>query len=77
MIPFSFNDFAGLGDKWLYYEGDFQNDSKHGKGKIQLTNGEVFEGSFINDSIEGEGIYYPMNSQPLHGTWTDNMLIKM
>ena len=37
--PFNFRDFAELGNKWLFYEGDFKNDSKHGRGKIQLTNG--------------------------------------
>ena len=36
---FNFYDFADLGDKWVFYEGFFKNDSKHGKGKIKLTNG--------------------------------------
>ena len=75
--PFNFNDFATLGDKWVYYEGDFRNDSKDGYGKIQLTNGEVFEGTFVEDAIEGEGRYYPMKNQPIVGLWRDNLLIKM
>lgn len=40
--PFNYRDFADLGEKWIYYEGEFKNDSKHGKGKLRLTNGEVF-----------------------------------
>ena len=75
--PFNFHDFAALGEKWVFYEGDFKNDSKDGYGKIQLTNGEVFEGRFIDDAIEGEGAYYPMNGQPIFGLWKDNLLMKM
>lgn len=30
----------------------------HGKGVLQLTNGERFEGVFIDGMIEGEGTYF-------------------
>lgn len=53
-----------------------QNDSKHGKGKIRLTNGEVFEGNFVFDSIEGEGIFYTNKGEAIRGSWRDNMLIE-
>ena len=47
---FNYYDFADLGEKWVYYERQFKNDSKHGKGKIKLINGY--------DTIEGEGTFY-------------------
>ena len=50
---YNYYDFTNLGDKWIFYEGKFKNDSKHGKGKIKLTNGEIFEGNFIYDTMEG------------------------
>ena len=37
--PFNYYDFADLGNKWIFYDGMFLKDSKHGKGKIKLTNG--------------------------------------
>ena len=36
---FNYKDFSELGNKWIYYDGQFKNDSKHGKGYIKLTNG--------------------------------------
>ena len=72
---FNYYDFADLGDKWVFYEGEFKNDSKHGKGKIKLTNGEVFEGNFVQDSIEGEGIFYSLKGEAVEGYWRDSLLI--
>jgi hypothetical protein len=72
---FNYHDFADLGEKWIYYEGEFKNDSKHGKGKIRLTNGEVFEGNFVYDSIEGHGIFYTNSGEVINGFWKDNMLV--
>ena len=72
---FNYYDFADLGEKWVYYEGQFKNDSKHGKGKIKLTNGEVFEGYFNYDTIEGEGTFYSIKGEAIQGTWRDNIFI--
>ena len=38
---FNYKDFSELGNKWTYYDGQFKNDSKHGKGYIKLTNGGI------------------------------------
>lgn len=40
------------------YEGQFQDDMKHGQGKIKYDNeqNEVYEGSFKNDHKDGRGI---------------------
>ena len=59
--PFNFHDFADLGNKWLYYQGELKNDSKHGKGLIRLSNDEYFEGNFVYDVIEGEGVFHKKN----------------
>ena len=59
----------------MFYEGEFKRDCKHGKGKIQLSNGETFEGNFIMDSIEGEGVFHTVNGETISGTWRDNMLV--
>lgn len=59
--PFDYRNFTLIEDKWLSYEGEFENDSKHGKGKINLTNGEYFEGAFDYDMIEGYGAFHTLN----------------
>jgi hypothetical protein len=33
-------------------------DTKEGRGKIKLTNGEFFEGDFHNDRIQGFGKFF-------------------
>lgn len=58
----------------MYYEGLFKNDSKHGKGYIKLSNGEMFEGLFDHDMIEGNGIFYKKSGEIVVGFWIDNKL---
>ena len=43
----------------FHYEGEFHNDSKHGKGKIKFYNNssESYEGEFKNGEITGQGFY--------------------
>ena len=54
--------------------GHFKSDSKHGKGYIKLTNGEMFEGVFDHDMIEGNGIFYKKLGEIVMGYWIDNKL---
>lgn len=35
------------------YEGFFEFDQRHGKGRLEFTNGEKFEGKFVEDRISG------------------------
>lgn len=39
----------------------FEEDCKHGKGTLFLTNGEIFIGEFVNDIAHGNGIYKRVN----------------
>lgn len=71
---FNYKDFSQLGNRWLYYEGQFKSDSKHGKGYIKLTNGEMYEGVFDHDMIEGNGIFYKRTGEIIIGFWIDNKL---
>ena len=42
----------------IYYEGDFVNGKKEGKGKLFYDNGEYYIGDFLNDKRNGKGIIY-------------------
>ena len=40
--PFDYTNFDLLDDYWIYYEGTLVSDTKEGRGKIKLTNNEIF-----------------------------------
>lgn len=39
---FDYQDWAIVEEYWVKYEGEFAMDNKQGKGKLFLSNGEVF-----------------------------------
>lgn len=48
----------------------------HGKGLLQLTNGERFEGCFNDGMIDGEGTYTAVDGQEIKGLWKDGVLVQ-
>jgi hypothetical protein len=50
---------------------------KQGKGRLKLSNGEIFEGEFKKDKIEGVGYFISMNGNKINGIWKDSKLIKL
>lgn len=51
------SDFSLLGNKWVNYKGNFNQDQKHGEGTLYLCNGDIFKGSFDKNIVEGFGTY--------------------
>ena len=51
------------------YEGDFENDLKHGRGKIIFYNNisDTYEGQFKNGEITGKGLYIWKNEHTYFG----------
>ncbi|EFC46566.1 MORN domain-containing protein [Naegleria gruberi] len=57
------------------YEGHFENDLMHGKGKMSWANGSQYEGDFVKGLMEGNGIYtWPNKTQRYEGTWVNNKM---
>ncbi len=56
--PFDYTNFDLLEDYWQFYEGMLMHDTKEGRGRIRLSNGELFEGDFHNDRIQGFGKFH-------------------
>jgi len=54
---FNYKDFTNLGEMWVKYQGEFEDDAKHGMGTLFLANGDIFIGQFHQDQVHGEGIY--------------------
>jgi len=52
-----------LEDYWLHYEGMLMKDTKEGRGKIRLCNGELFEGDFHVDRIQGFGKFHTLDGK--------------
>lgn len=60
--------------KWSV--GEFSEGKMHGKGLLQLTNGERFEGCFNDGMIDGEGTYTAVDGQEIKGVWKDGVLVQ-
>ena len=52
-------------------------DTKEGRGKIQLSNGETFEGDFQSDRIQGCGKFTKLDGVVIEGIWRDSRLVKV
>jgi hypothetical protein len=74
---FDYQDWSMVEEYWAKYEGEFCMDNKHGKGKLYLSNGEVFEGHFKEDMVEGEGVLTRDNGSRVRGIWRKNKLLRM
>ena len=73
---FDYTNLSALDECWIYYDGEFDEDSKHGHGTVKLSNGETFEGQFERDVINGEGIFHTLKNENVHGIWRENRLVK-
>ena len=52
-----------------YYNGEFSEGKKNGKGKIIYANGTNYEGSFKNDYHDGFGKLIQLNGEIYEGEW--------
>ena len=54
------------------YEGDYQEDKFHGRGKYFWKNGTVYKGDFKNHQMEGEGCWQSPNGDTYEGEYSRN-----
>lgn len=74
---FDYTNFDLLDDYWEFYEGMLANDTKEGRGRIQLTNKQIFQGDFHADRIQGFGKFLRRDGNIVEGIWRDSRLIKI
>ena len=55
------------------YEGEWENDVKHGKGLEICPNGNVFVGYYMNGKPEGVGVFTWQNGEVYEGEWRNGM----
>ena len=73
-----FHNFNQIEDKWVRYEGEFNNDLRDGKGRLEFANGDILISEFKLNSIDGEGIFIrKSNGLRIIGVWQQNSLVKI
>jgi len=55
------------------YEGEWENDLKHGVGVEVLANSNRYEGEFLNGKPEGSGAFYWANGEFYEGDWKNGL----
>ena len=59
------------------YIGEIKNGLRHGKGKMNYSNGNIYEGNWINDLFNGKGNYlHKKYGQNISGDWENGYLIE-
>ena len=56
-----------------FYSGEWQSDSRHGKGKLIFSNSEVYQGDFCDGQISGYGKQTYLHGGYYKGYWLNNM----
>lgn len=59
-----------------FYEGEFQNFSKHGIGKYEYRDGSSYDGEWKNDKKDGKGVYLDSEKREFEGIWVDDRIQK-
>ena len=54
---------------YIFYNGEWKNDEKNGKGTEEYANGSKHIGNFINGKIEGDGTFIFSNNKKCNGYW--------
>lgn len=50
---------------------------KHGEGRMNYTNGDVYEGQWKNDKRDGKGKLTYANGDVLYGTWRNGFKLRL
>lgn len=53
------------------YTGEFRNNLRHGKGKFQWNNGDVYEGDWQYDLQHGKGVHTWSTGSNYNGDWSN------
>ena len=74
--PLDHTDLTSISQLWTNYEGEFENNKKHGNGTLLFVTNEKFEGTFNHDKISGKGTFSTDSGKEIEGIWKDGLLQK-
>ena len=55
------------------YEGQFENDRKHGLGFERFADCAIYDGMYINGKPEGMGKFLWANGESFEGNWMNGL----
>jgi hypothetical protein len=53
------------------YEGQYQDEEKHGTGKYTSANGDAYEGTFVHGKKSGKGVFTYSSGNVYSGDYKD------
>lgn len=53
----------------FFHLGEWQNDRRHGKGTLQMQNGDIYQGDWSEGEKNGQGQYEFANNDLYEGYW--------
>ena len=60
---------------YLYYDGEWKYEMRHGDGKEEYPDGSKYIGSYIDDKRNGQGVMiFSHNNKRYEGNWKNNKL---
>ena len=60
-------------DDGSYYEGNFKDGLRHGKGKVTWTNGDLYMGNWKRGFRHGKGKYIWEEGESYDGEWKEGL----
>lgn len=60
-------------DSKSFYEGQWENSFRSGKGKYYWPNGDRYDGAYANDLRNGQGTYHFSSGEQYIGHWKDDL----
>jgi hypothetical protein len=54
------------------YHGFLVNDMRHGVGRLEFEDGELYEGEWFEDKMQGRGVYFYNDGGKYEGQWLDD-----
>ncbi|CAD8104018.1 unnamed protein product [Paramecium sonneborni] len=67
-----YNNLDSIGNKWISYQGEFQDGLYHGYGIWTFSDNTRFHGNFQFGKACGRGVYY-RNINTIQGIWNKNI----
>lgn len=55
------------------YDGDWQEDKMHGRGRYCFTSGAIYQGEWVNGKMEGQGSMQYFDGTSYNGEWKNGL----
>lgn len=62
-------EYGGMAHSW--YTGQWLDEERHGRGKVERPDGSIFEGFFVHGRAHGPGIFRMTDGSVYWGQWRD------